>query len=196
MKAMRIRTPLLFAIVALFVVFIIYFVLGLNNPKSPNVNNVIKTGSFAEYSFVFQSGNTNNTPIHGTYRCEVISLNGNVAIIVEQTEVAFRMQNYTSYLNSSTGVITRERVTANGTVQESLCFMMINPERISDCIYYAPLQIEGDENVDGRVAIKVVPKNSLGEYMIFDKRTGIMLKAIYGINQSASLYKLTDTNIF
>ena len=191
-KSMKIRTPLLLVTAGLFVVLILYFVLT----KPPDVNNVIKTGSFADYQFVFQSGNSNGTPVYGIYRWKVLSVTGDIATINEQIEVSFKMQNYTSYLNSSTGVITRERSTANGTVKESLCFMMINPESISDCTYYTPLQIEGDENVDNRLGVKVVPQNSLGEYMIFDKSTGIMLKAIYGINQSASLYKLTKTNMF
>ena len=193
---MKIRTPLIWIIATLFVVVILYFALGLNNPKSPNVNNLIRQGSFADYQFVFQSGNSNGTPIYGSYRWEVISVNGDVATIVEQTGISFKMQNYTSYLNSRTGVITRERNTANGTVQESLCFMMVDPENISDCVYYVPLQIEREEYVNNRPAVKVVPMNSLGEYMIFDKSTGIMVQAIYGINQSASLYKLTKTNIF
>ena len=193
---MKIRTPLIWIIATLFVVFILYFALGLNNPKSADVNNLLRRGSFADYQFVFQSGNSNGTPVYGSYRWEVISVNDDVATIAEQTEISFKMRNYTSYLNSSTGVITRERDTINGTVQESLCFMMVNPESISDCVYYVPLQIEREEYVNNRPAVKVVPQNSLGEYMIFDKRTGILVQAIYGINQSASLYKLTDTNIF
>ena len=193
---MKIRTPVLWVIVTLLVVLILYFALGLNNSKSQDADTVIKTGSFANYQFVFQSGGTNNTPVYGTYRWEVISMNDDIATMAEQTEISFKVYNYTSYLNSSTGIITRERATVNGTIQESLCFMMINPESISDCVYYSPLQIEGEQNVNNRPAVKVVPQNSLGEYMIFDKSTGIMVQAIYGINQSASLYKLRDTNIF
>jgi len=196
MKSMKIRTPLLFAIAALFVVVILYFALGLNKPKSEDMNGVIRQGSYADYQFVFQSGGTNNTPVYGTYRWEVITMNDDIATIAEQTEISFKVYNYTSYLNYSTGVITRERATANGTVQEPLCFMMVNPESISDCVYYSPLQIQGDETVDNRLGVKVVPQDSIGEYMIFDKSTGIMVQAIYGINQSASLYKLRDTNIF
>jgi hypothetical protein len=183
---MRIN-PLIIFVAAVAIVIILY-ILALNS--NTKTSSELKEGSFALYSFNIQLSD-----VSGTYRWEVISTIDDKATVLEQITVNSTVQNYTSYLDLKTGVITRERVSANGTLREPLCFMMTDPAKISQCPYYSPLRIDGDETAFGRSGVRAVPDNSQ-EYVIFDRHTGIMLKAQYGMNDIASVYEIEDTNVF
>ncbi len=185
---MRAKFTLLIIIAVVALVAALYF-MALN--MKPPGKSTLKSGSFAEYSFNVQPSGTN-----GTYKWEVLSVVASTATVMEQVNASFGLQNYTSYLNLETGVITRERTIANGTLQEPLCFMLTSRESIAECPYYAPLKITGNENFAERSGIRVVPENSISEYFIFDEKTGIMLTAQYSVEQTASVYKLIDTNVF
>ena len=183
------RINALVIVVAVIAIVIILYILASTLDKKTSF--ALKGGSFASYSF-----NVKLSDVSGTYKWEVISTIDDTATVLEQIIVNSTVQNYTSYLDLKTGIITRERVTANGTLREPLCFMMTDPAKISQCPYYSPLRIAGDETVFGRNGVKVVPEDSQNEFMIFDRNTGIMLNAQYGMNDIASVYEIEDTNVF
>ncbi len=185
---MRTRSMVLAVIAAVVLIAVLYIAALSSNAKPADT---IKQGSFAEYTFNVQPSGTN-----GTYRWEVLSVSDNEATVMEQISVNSTVSNYTSYLDLETGAMHRERVTVNGTLQEPLCFMMVAEEKIPQCPYYSPLRVEGSASAFGRNGVKIVPESSASEYMIFDKKIGIVLEARYGTEQIWSTYKLMTTNIF
>ena len=157
-----------------------------------DTNKAFELGDYAEYAFSIQPLNAS-----GTYRWAVLSFENAGVTILEQTNTTYGLQNYTSYLDLRTGEITRRRVTANGTLTESLCFMLSDTSRASSCTYYAPLKIS-----DGQFGKRTAWKAELDDpaytnsYILFDKKTGIMLYSITDLGGATSEYNLIGTNIF
>ncbi len=161
-----------------------------------DTNKAFELGDYAEYAFSIQPLNAS-----GTYRWAVLSFENAGVTILEQTNTTYGLQNYTSYLDLRTGEITRRRVTANGTLTESLCFMLSDTSRTASCRYYAPLKVSDGQFSSGDIQ-RPAWKAELDEpaynnsYILFDKKTGIMLYSITDLGGALSEYSIISTNIF
>ncbi len=162
-----------------------------------DTNKELGPGDYAEYEF-----NVMPVNISGTYRWQVLSVDNSRASVLEQTNTVQGLQNYTSYLDLRTDEITRYRTTANGTLKEALCFILTDVSRAASCRYYAPLNVSGEQifsfNNVQRAAWKIEVDDPAysNSYILFDKKTGIMLYSITDLGGVASEYSLIGTNIF
>ncbi len=178
-------------IVVTLTVAIGYFLLNINTAEK------LEAGDYAEYTFSVEPLN-----VSGTYRWELLSVDNIRATVLEQTNTIYGLQNYTSHLDLRTGEITRYRTTANGTLTEALCFVLVKAERAASCRYYAPLNVSGEQmfslNNVQRAAWKTEPDDPAysNSYILFDKKTGIMLYSTTDLGGAASEYSIIGTNIF
>ena len=180
-------------IAALLLVIGLYFLaLNLDTNK-----NFLKPGDYAEYAFSVEPLN-----ISGTYRWVLLSIDDKKTDVLERTNTTtYGLQNYTSYLDLRTGEITRHRVTANSTLTETLCFVLADESRAASCKYYAPLKVSDGQFSFGNVQ-RAAWKAELdapaynNSYILFDKKTGIILYSITDLNGASSEYSLIGTNIF
>ena len=162
-----------------------------------DTNKELVPGDYAEYEF-----NVMPVNISGTYRWQVLSVDSSRAAVLEQTNTVQGLQNYTSYLDLHTGEITRYRTTANGTLSESLCFMLSDASLAADCAYYATLKVSAEQAFNygnsQRTGLKADMDHLAynNSYILFDKKTGIMLYSITDLGGVASEYSLIGTNIF